>query len=144
MKSNERSNPPITLQDIINTSGDSTSESSSFNDGILMVNFLHGELDQRIHLQISTNVIYSNHRAGSHNNTFYISTIELKKRLLEKNGVFVPHIDFTEFMRESRDFLNLAYGLRSSQYGLLISFIGDFHLATIVTGIDKISFKIIQ
>jgi len=85
------------------------------------------ENDQIISIQAATKHLYSNF---SGNKAIFNPFMKNLNDCLEiKNGVYVPIADFVQLMNETRENLNLAYGLRTSQYQKFVVFEGDFTIA---------------
>ena len=64
--------------------------------------------------------------------TFHIELISLSDVLSEQNGIFIPASDFESLMKEKRQNLNLAYGLKSKEAKYLISLKGATILCSVV------------
>jgi len=94
------------------------------------------ENDQIINIQATTKHLYSNF---SGNKAVFNPFMKNLNDCLEiKNGVYVPSAYFVQLMNETRENLNLAYGLRASQYQKFVVFEGDFRIAFIPYGELKI------
>jgi len=93
--------------------------------------------DEILKIKVKTQRIYSSFCSNDpHNNTAVFTPLleDLTQQLAVENGVYVPSKNFGQFMQETRSNLNLAYGLRCSQYQKIVRFFGDFTVAFIPEG----------
>jgi len=133
----------LNLDELIRTSGDSSLISLGFDGKEVSVVFVHGELERHVELRFESHLIYCDLISEAKGKTFFISVGNLSENLCSEKGVFVPSGEFVDFMREAKEGLHLAYGLRVSQYGVALSLIGDFRFVAILRDVSTVRFGIL-
>ncbi len=121
----------LDLSELAATSGDSTLVSMLFDGREAVVEMDHAELEKRVRIRIETNLVYTNLSSDHQGKTCLVLISSLKDVLHSKNGVFVPAEDFGTFMKEVKEGLHLAYGLRTRQYGFVFSLVGEVDFVAI-------------
>lgn len=130
---------PLNLREFIETSGDSTLVSMSFDGQEATLVLDHGRADQRVSLRIKTSLIFSTLSSTDSTRVCFASIRRLDELLQIQHGVYVPSGDLPGFMDEVRDGLHLAYGLRKSQYGFKFSLTGSFHFVAMIRSLSDIA-----
>jgi len=92
--------------------------------------------DKTVQIKCKTHHIYSDFVSdkGCDIAVFSPCLQNLGEWLAVEKGVYIPSKNFVQFMQEKRNNLNLAYGLRCSQYQAIIRFCGAFTIAFIPVG----------
>ncbi len=133
-----------TFNEIIQKSSDSYLESCIYKDNRVLLRVNLDEIDKLVELSINTNHLFLNIPESTEipYRTCFFELLELKNILKVSNGIYSPASNFGDFMKEKRDNLNLAYGLRSSQFKFLFSLIGSEKLVSfVISDISDIEFK---
>lgn len=134
----------MNLDELIRSSGDSSLISLGFDGKEVCVVFEHGELERQVELRFESHLIYCDLISEAKGKTFFLSIGNLSDCLRSEKGVFVPGESFSDFMKETKEGLNLAYGLRVSQYGVAISLIGDFRFVAILRDVSAVRFGVLN
>ena len=112
----------ITIDELIAYSGDSTLLDYSYKNNVLSVRLEFSEVDKIVIIDIPTNEM-SIQTPKKFDIVFLNCFIELNPLtdlLGTENGVYIPANDFGKMMKETRLNLNLAYGLKVSEYRYII------------------------
>ena len=122
------------LNNIVNSSGDSILREYSYSKGILSVTLNLTEFDKYVKFSIKTDYLaFDNFYIEKNEYLYRVCRIEIQE-LLEvisvENGFYVPSNTFSKLMKEAKLNYNLAYGKKTSElkyifsvkgYGQLIS-----------------------
>lgn len=132
------------LQDIIKISGDSYLENYEYSHGIVKLMLELDELDRKILISIKSSLMAFNVPEMKERvyRTCFIELTKLSDVLKSRNGIYFASEEFGKFMKEKRENLNLAYGLREKENQFIFSLSGSEKLVSlIVRNEDDISFQ---
>ncbi len=135
------------LKDIIKTSGDSYLEKYEYSKGVVTLQLELDELDRKILISIKSSLMAFNVPEISERayRTCFLELIELSDVLRSNNGIYIASEEFGQFMREKRENLNLAYGLREKENRFIFSLSGSEKLISlIIRNEEDISFQYID
>ena len=124
----------MTIKDIIEKSGDTFIKEFNYIKGNVILILEFDELEMDIKLSFESNLIACNlpNSEDSAYRTCFLEVLDLKDVLEVKNGIFIAPKDFTLLMKDKRNNLNLAYGLRESQYSYIFSLSSSYKLASFI------------
>ncbi|MDV4265548.1 hypothetical protein MSG92_16300 [Acinetobacter seifertii] len=74
----------------------------------------------------------------------FLSIENIKDTLNVKNGVYIPSIDFGDFMYEVREGNSSGYGLRESKFKRFFKVIGSFKVVIPVENFEKIKIEFLN
>lgn len=104
--------------------GDSTVLSVSYTRGVALVQFVDGDSDEELVIEVPANRFRSD--AGAERRSVHVEFVLLQEVLPvdAQSGLYMLPSDFGRQMAASRRGLNLAVGLRQSEYPLLLRISG--------------------
>lgn len=137
----------MTFQDLIAVSGDSYLEDYKYEDGVAQVVVKLDETDTKILIRVRSELMFFNvpEAKSLPYRTCYIELDSLSSLLSSKNGIHVPSDEFGKMMQEKRKNLNLAYGLRESDYKYILSFSASQKLVSfIIRDLEDVTLKVLE
>jgi hypothetical protein len=118
----------LSLEYVIKNSGDSTLKSYEYSSGVLVVLLCLGESDINVFIKIKTDTLSFKNIYLAKSEALYkschIEIQELSSVLTVTNGVYVPSVNFGEFMQEKEANYYLAYGEKATSVRYIFSLVG--------------------
>ncbi len=97
----------LSLQYLIENSGDSILDSYTYSEGILAINLHLGDSDKKVLIEIKTDVMsfknYYLDKIEEMYRTCRVEIQELSSILSIENGIYLPSNDFGKFMNEKNE-----------------------------------------
>lgn len=117
----------MNLLEIIENSDDSQLLDLSCNQNIVTLIIAHDHIGKTIRLTFPYENFFNSFSSKSDGICFL--SIENIKDLLEvKNGIYIPALDFGDFMHEMKEGNCCGYGLRESKFKKFFKVIGSFRV----------------
>lgn len=118
----------LSLQYLIENSGDSILDNYTYSGGILAINLCLGDSDKKVLIEIKTDVMsfrnYYLDKIEEMHRTCRIEIQELSNNLSIENGIYLPSNIFGKFMNEKKLNYHLAYGEKVNSMKFIFSLVG--------------------
>lgn len=128
-------------------SGDSYLESYSYENGFATIVLELDSIEKKVILQIKSKIMAFQVPKGNEraHRTCFLELIQIPFFLNVRNGIYVPSENFGSLMKEKRQNLNLAYGLKPESTKFILSLSADEKLASfVVEKQEDISFEFLN
>lgn len=124
----------ISLEELLYISNESVLKDYHYSDGRIRLRIEIDELDSDIILSANTNCLALNipEQNNLASRTCHLELVYLSEILDTENGIFVPKSNFGDFMQQNRQHLNLAFGLKQTDYQFMLSLTGSYKLVSFV------------
>jgi len=136
----------MSLEELIDRSGDSIIEGYTYSDGILNIALYIAELEKKLKISIRTETMSFNSYYLQQKNIVYrtcrIEVQVLLDILSVNHNIYIPSNIFGKLMNETKLNYNLAYGKKISEMKYIFSLVGyDRLLSCVFTDLNSIEFK---
>lgn len=132
----------MNIDELIAHSGDSKLKKYHYDNENLSITIEIDDLNLDVKMKIPTNKLSIDMLQKNDDilKTCYIEISLIKDFLDVKNGIYTPSNDFGKMMREVKLDLNLAYGLRETEFKYILSLVGYSRLISCIVA-DKLDIK---
>lgn len=133
----------MSLLEIIENSDDSKLLDLSCDQDEITLTIAHGHFDKTIRITFPFQNFFSSFSSKS-DGICFLFIENIKDTLNVKNGVYIPSIDFGDFMYDVRDGNSNGYGLRESKFKNFFKVIGSFKVVIPVENFEKIKIEFLN
>ncbi|WP_000054426.1 hypothetical protein [Acinetobacter baumannii] len=126
----------MSLLEIIKNSDNSKLLDLSCDQHEIMLTIAHDYFDKIIRITFPFQNFFSSFSSKS-DGICFLSIENIKDILNVKNGVYIPSIDFGDFMYEVREGNSSGYGLRESKFKTFFKVIGSFKVVILLKILKK-------